>query len=873
MGCRHLEPYVALAYSLVMPVTMLDTLLQDVKYAARSLRRTPGFTTAAVITLALGMGANATIFTLLDAVLFKPLPVSRPDELLTVYENSPDAAPDALPDTAGGTGRYLRFSYPRFRRLQEALGENGSIAASTLSALYVGRTPGSPNATRILTQLVSGEYFSMLGIAMQRGRPLSNADMQRDERGGVAVISDRFWRTAFSRSEQIIGQTIDIKGVALTVVGVAAPEFIGIRTDTVADLWVPLTLQDSIGYTYNSTTYGGSDLRKPWMDQDTVSWLVLSARVDPAKRAQATAILETANARGVQHLAETLENPAERSAVLARSLVVRSFAQGFSGLRTRFSDALFALAAMVVVVLLVTCANISNLLLARATGRSRETGIRLALGASTGRLVRQYLAESLLLSTAGGAMSILAAYWTSTILARAVFGRAGELPPVFTLDARVWLFTAALATGSALAFGLAPALRAVGAGLAHGININQRVSTYTAMRGMRPLVATQLALSFAVVFGAVLLGRTLSHYARIDPGFNADRVVTAAINPDSSGYTREQGPALVDRLVAGINGVPGVVSTAVSTCGLITNCSYGSAFTIEGAGGGISLNNNWVSPTYFSTAGIPLVAGRDFTERDTAQAPRVAIISESVARRFFPNQNPLGKRIERQAGRTPADETALNTEIVGVVRDVRPTLHADPGPMLYFPTKQPPVFTALPHAIVVRTSGDADAAVAVVRAAIQRTEPGLLVDTVTTMAAAIGRDVARERLVAYLAASFAGLALLLACVGLYGVLSYTVARRTQEIGVRVALGAQPSDLIRMVIGDGSRVVLVGIAAGVGAAIVVGRLVTTLLAGVSASDPMTLIAVGAALAVVTLAASYLPARRASRIEPVTALRTE
>jgi predicted permease len=856
-----------------MPVTMLDTLLQDVKYAARSLRRTPGFTAAAVITLALGMGANATIFTLLDAVLFKPLPVSRPDELLTVYEHSPDAAPDALPDTAGGTGRYLRFSYPRFRLLQQALGANGSLAASTLSALYVGRTQGSPHATRILTQLVSGEYFPTLGVAMQRGRPLSNSDMQRDERAGVAVISDGFWRTAFGRSEQIIGQTIDIKGVALTIVGVAAPGFVGVRTDTVADIWVPLTLQEAIGYVYNSSSYGGSDLRQPWMDQDSVAWLVLSARVDPTRRAQATAVLQNANAQGLQRLAETFDDPRERSSTIARSLVVMSFAQGFSGLRTRFSDALFALAAMVAVVLLVTCANVSNLLLARATGRGRETGIRLALGASTGRLVRQYLTESLLLAAAGGAMSILAAYWTSAFLARAVFGRAGELPPVFTLDARVWIFAAVLAIGSALAFGLAPAFRAVGAGLARGININQRVSIYTAMKGMRPLVAAQLALSFAVVFAAVLLGRTVVHFARIDPGFNADRVVTAAINPDSSGYTREQIPALVDRLVTSINGVPGVVSTAVNTCGLITNCSYQSAFAIEGVGGRIQLNNNWVSPSYFSTAAIPLVAGRDFTERDTAQAPLVAIVSESVARRFFPNQNPLGKRLARQAGRTPAGEAALNTEIVGIVRDVRPTLHADPIAMIYFPTKQPPPFTASPHAVVVRTSGDAEAAVSAVRAAIQRTEPGLLIDGVTTMAAAVSRDVARERLVAYLAASFAGLALSLACVGLYGVLSYTVARRTQEIGVRVALGAQPSDLIRMVIGDGSRVVLVGIALGVGAAIVVGRLVTTMLAGVSASDPMTLVAVGASLAVVTLAASYLPARRASRIDPVTALRTQ
>jgi predicted permease len=519
---------------------------------------------------------------------------------------------------------------------------------------------------------------------------------------------------------------------------------------------------------------------------------------------------------------------------------------------------------MVAVVLLVTCANISNLLLARATGRSRETGIRISLGATAGRLVRQHLSESLLLALAGGACSIVAAYWTSAFLARSVFDRGGALPPVFALDARVWIFTATLSIGCALAFGLVPALRAVGAGLVNGVNVNQRVSTYIAMKGMRSLVAAQLALSFAVVFAAVLLGQTLSYFARIDPGFNPDRVITAAIDPDTSGYTREQVPALVDRLVAALDAVPGVVSTSVTTCGLMTNCSYSSGFTIEGAGRGIQMNNNWVSPAYFSTVGIPLVTGRGFTERDTAQSPRVAIVSESIAKRFFPNQSPLGKRLGYDAA---------DTEIVGVVRDARPTLHAAPNAMVYFPTRQPPNFTASPHAIAVRVTGDPGLAVPAIRTAIQRSEPGLLLDGISTMASALERDVARERLIAYLAGAFAGLALLLSCIGLYGVLSYTVTRRTQEIGVRMALGARPGDLIRMVIGDGSRVVLMGVVFGGGAAMIIGRLVATLVAGVSASDPVTLAAVGLSLVVIALVASYLPARRASRVDPATALRME
>ncbi len=843
---------------------MVDALIQDVTYAARSLRRTPGFTAAAIVTLALGMGANATIFTLLDAVLFKPLPVSHPEELLTLHENSPDATPNALPDIAGGTGRYLRFSYPRFQLLQQALGGDGSLSASTLSVRFVGRRQGSPQALPIRTQLVSGQYFSTLGVSMQRGRPLDERDMQRDDRANVAVISDGYWSSAFGRSGQTIGQTIDIKGVALTIVGIASRGFVGARTDSLADLWVPLTLQAPLGYSYNSSAYGAADRRNPWMDQDTISWLNLIARVEPAKQATAAATLQTTNARGLQLMAETFADPRERASTVKRTLVVTSLSRGFSGLRARFSDALYVLAAMVGVVLLVTCANISNLLLARATGRSRETGIRISLGATTGRLVRQYLTESLVLATAGGAASLLAAYWTSALLARAVFDRAGELPPVFALDARVWIFTALLSIGSALAFGLAPALRAVGAGLRNAIQVNQRISTYVALRGMRPLVAAQLALSFAVVFAAVLLGRTLSYLARIDPGFNPDRVVVAAIDPDTSGYSREQIPALVDRMVAATSALPGVLSTSVSTCALMTNCSYSSGFAIEDAGRGIQFNHNWISPAYFSTLGIPLVSGRDFTERDTPQGPRVAIISESVARRFFPNQSPLGKRLGYDA---------LDTEIVGVVRDARPTLHAAPSAMIYFPTKQPPNFTASPHAVLVRVSGDPGPAVSGIRAALQRSEPGLLLDNISTMSATLDRDIARERLIAYLAGSFAFLALLLACVGLYGVLSYTVARRTPEIGVRMALGAQPGDLIRMVVGDGSRVVLTGIGLGVVSALLVGRLVTGLLAGVTASDPVTLLAVAVSLLVIALAASYIPARRAARVNPIAALRTE
>jgi predicted permease len=521
---------------------------------------------------------------------------------------------------------------------------------------------------------------------------------------------------------------------------------------------------------------------------------------------------------------------------------------------------------MVAIVLLVTCANIANLLLARGTSRSRETGIRLALGATRGRLVRQYVTESLLLSCAGGIASIVAAQWTSGWLARAVITRSGELPPVFASDWRVWVFTAGLSIASALAFGLVPALRTIQAGFIHGISAHQRVTAHAALKGMRPLVAVQLALCFAMVFGAVLLGRTLAYFGRIDPGFEPEHLVSAAIDPDSSGYNRDQTMALVDPLLTAVQSLPGVRSASLSTCGLVANCSYRSGFQIEDAGGGHNINNNWIAPGYFATVGIPVVAGRDFSDRDTAQSARVAVISESVARRYFAGQNPIGKRLGYQK--------KADAEIVGVVRDARSiTLRDPPIPMVYFPISQPPSFRPFPHSLDVRVSGDAALAITAIRQAIARAEPGLLVDGVSPMSARLDRNFSRERLIAYLASGFGLLALVLASVGLYGVLSYTVARRTQEIGVRMALGARPGDLTRMVIGDGTRVVVVGTIVGAFAAIGVGRLIKTLLVGVNASDPITYVAVAVALVGISLAASYIPARRAARVNPIAALRME
>jgi predicted permease len=845
---------------------LLDQTVEDLWYAGRTLMTNPAFTLIAVCTLALGIGANTTIFTLLDAVLLKPLAVPAASELVTFYENGPEGTADA----AGGTGRYLRFSYPRFERLEQALGSHGSLAAVTRSSRFVVRLRGAAEARYLQAQLVSARYFATLGVSAARGRVLTADDLRLDQVTPVAVVSDGFWKRALGASDAAIGQTISVNGVSVTVVGVAPPRFSGMWTDSEADLWLPLTLQPALRYQNNSSSYGRIDNDRSWHTQDLIAWLNLVARVVPADLLRVTPLLQAANRQGLAELAGAFPDPRSRESMLAHTLVVESFSHGFSGLRARFSDALFALSAMVALVLLVTCANIANLLLARAAGRARDLGLRISLGATTGRLVRQCLTESVVLALLGGTAGVLLGDCASGFLARQVLGTSNQLPQVFSPDARVLAFGIGLSLVTAILFGLAPALRAIAAGRTAALGTSQRLAVGQAtIRGMRSLVVGQLALSVVVVFAAMLLGRTLVNFVRIDPGFSTDRLVTASFDAATSGYAPVQMPALARRLVAAARTVPGVTSASASRCGLVAGCSSSSGFRIERAEENVSLYNNWVGPRYFVTVGIPLVSGREFDERDTEHSPRVAIVNESVAGRYFQGQSPIGRRL----GFSQPD-----TEIVGVVRDARTqTLHGQPVPMVYFPIDQIDqkaaiVQTALTN-LDVRVAGDAGRAVSAVRDAIRRAEPGLLLGDVGAMSVRLSRDLSRERIVAYLASGFGVLTLLLGSLGLYGVLSNAVARWTQEIGLRMALGARRLEVMALVAGQSVRLIGVGVALGLFGAAVAARYLSRMLFGVTPLDPATFLAVVIAFALVTALASYVPARRATRVDLLVALRCE
>ncbi|MGE5835347.1 MAG: ADOP family duplicated permease [Acidobacteriota bacterium] len=841
-----------------------DVLLKDIRYGARSLRRTPGFTIAAIVTLALGIGANATIFTLLDAVILKALPVPAPQELVTLYENGPEGTPDP----AGGTGRYLRFSYPRFARFEQAVGAQASLAAATRSTRFIIRLPGNAQAIPARGQLVSGGYFTTLGVPAARGRLLSPNDVRLDRAGQVAVIGDGFWKRVLGGAETALGQTLVVNGVSVTVVGIAPPGFGGIWADVEADLWLPVTLQPVLRYQNNSSAYDNADRNKPWIPQDSIAWLNLIGRVREADRAQVTARLQAANRAALIELIDlssSMEDQ-ERRSLLAHALVVEPLARGFSGLRARYSNALVVLSVMVTVVLLITCANLANLMLARGARHAREMAIRISLGATTGRLVRQGLTESLLIALVGGAIGLLASGWASPFLARQVLNTSGQLPMAFAPDIRVILFTAAVSLATVVLFGIAPSIRAARAGRRVSIATTERQHIGQAsMKGMRPLVALQLALAVVVVGAAVLLGRTLLNFARVDPGFATAQLVTASFDPDPSGYTREEMPALEQRLVAATAAVPGVVSASVSSCGLVANCSFTSSFHLEGVPDIASLQANWIGPAHFATVGVPLVGGREFDERDRAGSQPVAIVTESIARRYFTEGRAIGKRLGFEEP---------DVEIVGVARDARSTsLREPPVPMVFFPIAQPPAFRVSPTNLDVRVAGDAAVMVQAIRDALRGAEPRLMIDGVVTMSTRLERDVNRERVAAYLTAAFAGLALLLAAIGLYGVLSYAVAQRTREIGVRVALGARRSEVAALVIRDAIAVVGTGLVVGVIAALAAGRMLQTLLFEVSPADPVTLALVLALLIVVTLAAVLVPARRAALVDPIVALRNE
>lgn len=851
----------------------LHSLFSDCRFALRQFRKSPGFTSVAIITLALGIGANTAIFSMIDAVWLRSLPVRDPQKLVVFQwtaHNSPNTKGyysymSCRSSSKGATGEHgCSFSYPMFREFRVLQDAFSSVTA--LGGDVGLNLRGNGPARFVHGELVSGEFFDVLGVGAALGRTFGPAD---DMPGAppVAVLSYGFWRGAFGGDPAAVGRTIWLNNVPVTIVGVAAKEFPSLDPATARPMWLPLSLQPQLGENLNGTM--GGDKPSPRAGDDNW-WVYLIARLKPEiplDKAQSAA-----DAFFHNDVLDTTKKFFKSEDAPRLGLVPAP--QVITGLHDRFSMPLTILMTAVALVLLVACANVAGLMLARSATRQRELAVRLALGAGRARIAWQLLTESLLLSLAGGASGILLAYWSVQSLV-AFMSRGGLWPShlAVQLDLRVLMFTVAASVFTGILFSVAPAFRGIRldltpalkespAALATGASTRQRLNLGCG------LVVAQVALAILALSGAGLLVRTLENLKSINPGFDTRNVLLFSIDPTLNGYTDEQIYGLHSQLQQRIEGLPGVLSDSYSFDPLLSGDIWSSSFKIEGDAQNARHMTDalQVGPKFFETLRIPVLAGRTLSPNDFNSARRSTwcptVVNEAFARQFFNEQTPLGRSISGLGDKYPS------CEIVGVAGDAKyQTLRSEISPTVYVPQKEGSA------TFEVRTTANPETIIPAVRSIVSQLDNNLPLFDVKTQSAQIEGSLFQERLIARLSSFFGGLSLLLACIGLYGLLSYEVARRTREIGVRMALGARPSDVLHFVVRQGVRLSAVGAALGILGALGLTRYLASLLYGVRPFDPLTFLSVALLLGLVALAACYIPARRASCVDPMVALRYE
>jgi len=888
-------------------VPALETLGQDLRYALRMMRKSPGFTAVALLSLAFGIGTNTAIFSVVDALLLAPLPVPRADELMVLqrHENGDDSS---------------YFSYSAYRQLADSAAVCTGVAAVTYDFRGVvrprrlQRAPAAASGgagaelETASTELVSGNLFSVLGVGAAAGRTFTAAEDDVPGAHPVAVLGYGYWQRRFGRDPGVVGQALEINGALVTVVGVAPRGFNGAFVDGATDVYLPITMRDRVRYHSNQASDGPEDPAQPIWNQLNVHWLRLLGRRRPeVSIQQANARLGVIFERTKQAQLATHPDAETARIVAAATLKVSPGARGMANWRQELTRPLLMLGGAAGLVLLIACANVANLLLARADGRRREMAVRLGIGAGQRRLVRQLLTESLLLAGMGGALGVLFGAWGSRVLLTLVSSEGVPLQLDVALDPRKLVFAVAVAVATGVGFGVAPALRAtridlasalkegaraaLGGGPAPGRWVRGKRSTAgesgghgrrgrEAGGGWRPgrrlplgraLVAAQIALSLMLLIGAGLFVRSLQNLVRLDPGFDRERLVLAEINPRLLGYDDARLVAAYDRLVERLEAIPGVRSASLSQFRLLTPSRSVTEIyfphTAPSPGHVLTTQLTAVTPHYFATVGIPLLRGRGFEPRDRQGAPRVVIANQALVRKFFPGRSGIGEHLGTELA------SAGEYEIVGVVRDARYNeLGEKTPPMLYLPVAQNPESL---RDVELRVAATAAAAAVTggLRRAVAEAEPNLAVLGTLTMSEQLDRSLARERTIARLTGFFGALALLLAAIGLYGVMSYSVARRTGEIGLRMALGAARGRVLALVLGDTLRLIAVGVATGLAAALATTRLAASQIYGLTAFDPPTVAVATLVLVAVALIAGFLPARRAADTSPMMALRYE
>jgi predicted permease len=827
---------------------------QELRFALRTLSKSPGSTVIIVLTLALGIGANTSIFGLIDQILVRALPVRDPGRLVVL-----DAPGPYTGSTHNNSEELTPISHPMF----EALRDRNQVFSSVLARYPTWAHVSAGDTTeRVATDVVSGTYFETLGVGPAVGRVFSPEDDVRPGGHPVVVLSYGYWERRFARDPEVVGRAIAVNGHPMTVVGVAARGFHGVEVGEASDLFVPLMMEAQILPTW------GLDIRD-WGTR----WLTPMARLkEGVSLAEARAGVNVLYRQLLQRDLERLKTRSEsfRERFAAKELVVLEGGRGVSDIRHQSKTPLLVLMGMVGIVLLIACANVANLLLARASARRREIALRIALGASRMRLVRQLLIESVLLALAGGGLGTIFAVWTSDALLRSIPYESA--PSVFAAepDMRVALFTFGISLATGLLFGAVPGLQLTHPAVAPTLkNEAGTLVARTSGRFRSGLVVAQVALSFLLLTGAGLFVRSLSNLGAIDPGFEPDRVLAFSVDPSLNGYELERRREVVSRIRDEVASEPGVRAVSLAEVGLMTGSTSSSTVKVEGYEAkedeDMNPGRNGVAPEFFATLGIPLVSGRDFTLGDDLEAPRVAVVNRAFARYFFGEGDPVGRHFTFRR-----DDSEVT--IVGVAGNGKSaSLREEPERFLYTPYTQSKDLGGV--TFYVRTELDPNSIAARVREAVSRVDAALPVTDLKTMNRQIEESLFVERMVAMLSLAFGGLATLLAAVGLYGLLSYTVAARTREIGIRVALGAERRGLLSLVLREVALLALIGIGIGLPAGLAFGRLVESELYGVSARDPM---AIGLAILVLlatAVFAGYVPAARASRVDPMVALRYE
>ena len=854
----------------------LEQLLQDLRFAFRMMAKSKLATSILLITLALGIGANTAVFSLINGLMLRSLPVDHPEQLYFFgndqwYGNYSGRAP---------TGSVSIYSYRFFRELRERNASvfDGITAMSSPQAnVSVALPQSNEQPRRYVALLVDGNFFHVLGVNAILGRVLVAEDDLPDKPAPVVVVSYRYWSQKLGSDLKAAGKALLINGEAFTIVGITPPEFFGVKLNTTpVDFWFPLNQEPVLMADHPE-----------WLKADDVYWLDVLGRLKPGTDVRATSAALTGQIQQMMTAVEGTKPTAENVRRVRESRVeLMPGSKGVSSLRDRFSPRLRVLAVLVLLVLTITCLNTANLLLSRATARQREMAVRLAMGARRGRIIRQLLTESLLLAAIGGLAGLALATWATRVVSTVVFG---VTPASFSFrpDLRVLAFTFAISLLSGMIFGLAPAFRSTRVELTNALKDQFQSGSGAGSRISLPklLVSSQVVVSLAMLMVAGLFVSSLKKMEDQDLGFVPDQVLTSTLDLAAAGYNRDNLPQLYSRLIQRVSALPEVRSVALADSGMLGGSSHSSNISIEGytpkPNENMDILHRHVSWNYLQTNGILLLDGRDISSDDQQDTPHVAVVNQAFAKRYFPGQNPIGHRFKLGG---PEFEPPGMT-IVGVVKNSKyNALDEKTPPLAFMPLLQEPFVDRpdqprhiLPYVfgseLNVRVAGDPQTFAQSLRKAIGEIDSRIPVYRISTLSERVSDSSHDARAIAQLSGFFGLLALVLAAIGLYGVMAYNVSRRTREIGVRMAIGAEAYHVLRMVMRESLLVVIIGIALGIPAALGMGRLVSSQLYDLSPRDPVTLALATALLLIACVLAAYLPARRAARIDPMVALRHE